>query len=179
MPSIQTTPIGVDGKTQLMLFAAGEQQAAGEESRSSSDEAEQIPWSEEDVVQVHWRLLLELRHLPDAGTPLEEKIDALNWVFTEQAKEGAPFSFIRCIAAVTQSPLSQTPYFGTVDADEIKRWIRCNARRWMRETVARYPQWVQQEIYANPDRALRELDNNPRWINEELRARSEFGDFFV
>jgi len=94
-------------------------------------------------------------------------------------KEGAPFSFMRCIAAVTQSPLSPMPYFGTVDADEIKLWIRCNAPRWMRETLARYPQWVQQEIYADPDRALRELDNNPRWINEELRARGVFGDFFV
>jgi len=179
MLSIQTTPISAHGKAQLILFAASEQQTSPDDSGISSHKAEQIAWSEEDVVQVHWRLLLELRHLPDAGTPLEEKIDALNWVFTEQAKEGAPFSFMRCIAAVTQSPLSPMPYFGTVDADEIKLWIRCNAPRWMRETLARYPQWVQQEIYADPDRALRELDNNPRWINEELRARGVFGDFFV
>ena len=29
-------------------------------------------WTEEDVVQLHWRLLLELRRLPDPATPLEE-----------------------------------------------------------------------------------------------------------
>jgi hypothetical protein len=36
-------------------------------------------WTEEDVVHLHWRLLLELRRLPDPETPLEEKLDTLAW----------------------------------------------------------------------------------------------------
>ncbi len=116
--------------SQLALF--GVRPTGSMQKADVSDELDSSAWTEEDVVQLHWRLLLELRRLADAETPLEEKIDALNWVFTEPAKESAPFSFVRCIAAVTQSPLSPTPFFGVVDVHEIKDWIRDNAGRWIR-----------------------------------------------
>ena len=35
-------------------------------------------WTEEDVVHLHWRLLLELRRLPDPETPLEETARAMD-----------------------------------------------------------------------------------------------------
>ena len=41
-------------------------------------DADEAPeWTEEDVVHLHWRLLLELRRLPDPETPLEAKLDTL------------------------------------------------------------------------------------------------------
>ena len=36
-------------------------------------------WSESAVVQLHWVLLQELRKLTDPETPLEEKIETLDW----------------------------------------------------------------------------------------------------
>ena len=47
-------------------------------------------WTEEDVVHLHWRLLLELRRLPDPETPLEEKLDTLAWALTDSALDGRP-----------------------------------------------------------------------------------------
>lgn len=138
-----------------------------------------VDWTEEDVVLLHWRLLEELRHLQCPETPLEEKIDALNWVFTDPDKDSAPFSFVRCLHVVGCSPLSPTPYFGVVDAEAIREWIRDNATCWMRSTLERYPRWVRDELSVDPERVVRELERNPQWINEEIKKRAEFGDFFA
>jgi hypothetical protein len=142
-------------------------------------ESAPLDWSEEDLVLLHWRLLEELRHLQHAETPLEEKIDTLNWVFTDPDKDNAPFSFVRCVQVVGRSPLSPTPYFGAVDPESIRDWIRANAPRWMRATIERYPHWVGEEIRADPEHVVRQIDRNPQWINEEIKKRSEFGDFFA
>ncbi len=74
-------------------------------------------WNEEELVFLHWRLLHELRRLCDPEHPLAEKIDTLNWVFTDPDKDAGPFSFANCLKVVGCSPLSPSPYVGRVDAE--------------------------------------------------------------
>jgi hypothetical protein len=139
-------------------------------------DAEDTPeWSEEDVVLLHWRLLLELRRLPDLDTPLEEKLDTLAWALTDPTLDDRPFSFANCLRVVGTSPLSPTQYFGAVQVDEVRDWLRANARVWLRATLARYPDWVQSLIRAHPDWVAKELRKNPQWINEQIRSREASG----
>ena len=130
-------------------------------------------WTEEDVVHLHWRLLLELRRLPDPETPLEEKLDTLAWALTDSALDGRPFSFASCLRVVGTSPMSPTPYFGLVQVDDIRDWLRTNARKWINATIARYPDWVQTLIREQPDWVARQLARNPQWVNEQIKARKE------
>ena len=128
-------------------------------------------WTEEDVVHLHWRLLLELRRLPDPETPLEEKLDTLAWALTDPSFDGRPFSFANCLRVVGTSPMSPTPYFGLIQVDEIRAWLRTNSRKWIDATIARYPDWVQALIKAQPDWVARQLARNPQWVNEQIKAR--------
>ena len=138
-------------------------------------------WTEEDVVHLHWRLLLELRRLPDPETPLEEKLDTLAWALTDPSLDGRPFSFANCLRVVGTSPMSPTPYFGLIQVDEIRDWLRANARKWIGTTIARYPEWVQRLIRAQPDWVAKQLARNPQWINEQIKLRDDTqqADLFV
>jgi hypothetical protein len=127
-------------------------------------------WTEEDVVHLHWRLLLELRRLPDPETPLEEKLDTLAWALTDPTLDGRPFSFASCLRVVGTSPMSPTPYYGLMQVDDIRDWLRANARQWIRATLARYPDWVQVLIREQPDWVARQLARNPQWVNEQIKA---------
>ena len=127
-------------------------------------------WTEEDVVHLHWRLLLELRRLPDPETPLEEKLDTLAWALTDPTLDGRPFSFASCLRVVGTSPMSPTPYFGLMEVDDIRDWLRANARKWIRASLARYPAWVQVLIRQQPDWVARQLARNPQWVNEQIKA---------
>jgi len=145
------------------------------------DDTSALPeWSEEDVVQLHWRLLLELRRLPDPETPLEEKLDTLGWALTDPDLDERPFSFASCLRVVGTSPLSPTAYFGLVQVEDIRDWLRANARKWIRATIARYPEWVQALIREQPDWVAKQLARNPQWVNEQIKAREETpqGDLF-
>ena len=62
-------------------------------------------WSEAAVVQLHWVLLSELKKLADPETPLEDKIDTLDWALTSPAYDDQPFSFASCVRVVGTSPL--------------------------------------------------------------------------
>ena len=133
----------------------------------------QPEWSEEDVVLLHWRLLLELRRLPDPETPLEEKLDTLAWALTDPALDGRPFSFANCLRVVGTSPLSPTAYFGDLQVDDVRDWLRANARKWVRATLCRYPDWVQALIREQPDWVAKQLVRNPQWLNEQIKAHDE------
>lgn len=135
------------------------------------DEEEKIYWTEEDVVLLHWGLLRELRRLADPEAPLEEKLDTLAWALTDPKLDDRPFSMANCIRAVGMSPLSPTAYFGEASVEEIRDWIRANAPRWLRATLARYPDWVQDLVRQQPDLVVRQLDRNPQWINEQVKLR--------
>ena len=130
-------------------------------------------WTEEDVVHLHWRLLLELRRLPDPETPLEEKLDTLAWALTDPDLDGRPFSFANCLRVVGTSPLSPTAYFGALQIDEVRGWLRANANEWIRATVAKYPDWVQALVRTQPDWIAKQLSRNPQWLNEQIKARQE------
>ena len=137
------------------------------------DAGEQPEWSEEDVVLLHWRLLLELRRLPDPETPLEEKLDTLAWALTDPALDGRPFSFANCLRVVGTSPLSPTAYFGDLQVEDVRDWLRANARKWLRATLCRYPDWVQALIREQPDWVAKQLVRNPQWLNEQIKAHDE------
>lgn len=126
-------------------------------------------WSEAAVVQLHWVLLQELRKLTDPETPLEEKIETLDWALTSPSNDHLPFSFASCVRVVGTSPMSPTAYFGQVDVDELRQWLLVNARRWLRESIARYPQWAQELFYSDPHFAAAQLTANPQWLNEQIR----------
>jgi hypothetical protein len=99
------------------------------------DEGPAPDWTEDDIVQLHWRLLLELRKLPDPETPLEEKFDTLAWALTDPSLDNRPFSFASCLKVVGTSPLSPTAYFGSVQVDDIRDWVRAHVRQWVGVTL--------------------------------------------
>lgn len=143
------------------------------------DDDTAVEWSEEDIVFLHWRLLKEVGDLRDPETPLEEKLDTLRWIFTERDKESLPFSFVNCLKVVGCSPLSPTPYFGLVDAEEIRDSIRYQVKAWLNATLERYPCWVREAVLKNPDWVESRLAKNPQWINEQVKKHTVQGDLFA
>ena len=129
-------------------------------------------WTEEDIVNLHWRLLLELRRLPDPDTPLEEKLDTLAWALTEPELDARPFSFASCLRVVGTSPLSPTGFFGALNVDDVRDWLRSNAKTWMRKTLERFPQAIQDLIREQPDWVALQLSKNPQWINQQIKRQA-------
>jgi hypothetical protein len=161
-------------KVQLNDLPPQTQQAVREFIDGSSTAAvpsDTIAWTEADIVLLHWGLLLELRRLADPDTPLEEKLDTLAWALTDPVLDARPFSMASCIRVVGTSPLSPTAYFGAASVEEIRDWIRANAPRWLRATLSRYPEWVQDLVRGQPDWVCRQLTRNPQWINEQVKLR--------
>lgn len=136
------------------------------------------PWSEEDVVLLHWLLLKQVQRLADPETPFAEKVWTLNWVFTDPDKDALPFSFVSCVKVVSCSPLSPLPFIGDFDVSDLRERIAHSARRWIRESVARFPPWVQETLRRNPAPLLAKLEGNPQYLNEQIRARQLKGDLF-
>lgn len=139
---------------------------------------EVVDWSEEEIVYLHWRLLQELSHLGDPATPLEEKLDTLRWIFTEQDKESRPFSFSNCLRVVGCSPLSPVDYCGQVDAELVRLHVSRKVRPWLQASLLRYPPWVRHAVADNPAWVERQLTLNPQWINEQLKRMASAGDLF-
>ncbi|HVR51882.1 MAG TPA: hypothetical protein VMS38_19255, partial [Pseudorhodoferax sp.] len=108
-------------------------------------------WTEEEIVYLHWRLLQDVQVLADPEAPLDEKMTTLRWVFTEPDKDGKPFSFASCLKVVGCSPLSPIPYCGVLDCEDVRRYIAGETRRWMKESLDRYPQWVREALANNPE----------------------------
>lgn len=160
----------VHHRTRFQDLSAHAQRTVSADLDDPIDADDTPEWTEEDVVHLHWRLLLELRRLPDPETPLEEKLDTLAWALTDPSLDGRPFSFASCLRVVGTSPMSPTPYFGLMQVDDIRDWLRTNARQWIRATLARYPDWVQLLIREQPDWVARQLARNPQWVNEQIKA---------
>jgi len=155
---------GANGEPDARLPGARCAASAG------AEHVDEVPeWSEEDVVLLHWRLLLELRRLPDPETPLEEKLDTLAWALTDPDLDARPFSFANCVRVVGTSPLSPTQFFGALDVEELRERLRANARGWLSATLSRYPGWVQDLIRQEPDWVARQLAKNPQWLNEQIK----------
>ncbi|WP_431257641.1 hypothetical protein ACQ86G_23940 [Roseateles chitinivorans] len=136
-------------------------------------------WTEEEIVLLHWRLLQDVRHLADPAAPLEEKLSTLRWVFTEPDKDTQPFSFVSCLRVVGCSPLSPVAFCGRVDSESIREHIASNARRWLTESLTRYPDWVAHALADNPAWVEAQLARNPQCINEQVRVIAAQGDLFA
>lgn len=170
---------GESKECEQALFADHDPESKTAAIRDVVDDEAAIEWSEEDVVLLHWRLLRELADLSDPDTPLDEKIDTLRWVFTDDEHGRQPFSFVNCLRVVVSSPLSPLPYMGSVDADAIRGWIRQHVREWLTATIDRYPSWAAEAVLDNPGWIESRLAKNPQWINEEIKKRDVQGDLFA
>ncbi len=137
-----------------------------------------MPWSEEEIVFLHWRLLQEIVHLADPEQPLDEKFDTLSWIFTERDKDTQPFSFVQCLHVVGCSPLSPAPYCGELDAQELRDHIRAGVKGWMSATLQRFPAWVREAVLDNPQWVQLQLARNPQWINEQMKQSGKQSDLF-
>lgn len=153
--------------------------AAQDWSTFESEDANAPDWTEEEIVFLHWRLLLEIQELADPNAPLGEKLETLRWVFTESEKDTRPFSFVSCLRVVGCSPLSPVPYCGLVDCETIREHIAGQAKRWLHETLAHYPAWVGEALAHQPTWIEDQLARNPQWINEQVRKLAVQRDLFA
>lgn len=140
---------------------------------------EPMEWTEEEIVLLHWRLLQDVRHLAEPATPLDEKLSTLRWIFTEPEKDARPFSFVNCLRVVGCSPLSPIAYCGRVDSEAIREHVSSNARRWLTESLASYPDWVTHALADNPAWVEAQLARNPQCINEQVKQTALQGDLFA
>lgn len=171
LASIGQTTSQLDDLGFCPQLSARPQPSLLDELLDDDSDGEIVEWSEDAVVQLHWLLLEELRKLPDPATPIEEKIETLDWALADPSFDGKPFSFASCVRVVSASPLSPAPYTGRVDVQELRDWIRRRAAGWLRQTLARYPRWAQELFCSNPQFAAAQLAANPQWLNEQIRAR--------
>lgn len=164
----------------LLLYGDPGAEVARQVERDIEEESDLPPsWSEEDVVLLHWLLLKQVQRIEDPEAPLAEKIWTLNWIFTDPDKDGLPFSFANCVRVVSCSPLSPLPFIGDFDVSDLRERIAHAARRWMRESVDRFPPWVQEALRRSPEALLAKLERNPQYINEQMRDRARHGDLFA
>jgi hypothetical protein len=125
-------------------------------------------WSTEEIVGLHFVLLDDLRRLADPETPLEERFELLEWVFTDRAREGEPFSFRMCVRL----------YARTCDPDGVREALSPLSVAWLRDALARLPAWLGEQILRDPQWAAAELHRNPQWLNEALLRQSREPDLF-
>ena len=140
------------------------ERAVAEDSATGSYAA----WSTEEIVRLHFVLLDDLRRLAEPETPLEERFELIEWVFTEGERELAPFSFGTCVRVV----------FRTCDPDDVREALRRLTLAWLRDAVSRFPGWLGEQVLRDLPWAAAELHSNSQWINEELLRQTREPDLF-
>jgi hypothetical protein len=128
-----------------------------------------IEFSEEELVALHWWLLRKVSLLSDPRAPLDEKFELVRWVFTDPVRDTQPFSFVNCMKVVSGSPLSQLPFIGAIDAQEVRDWIGSQLCHWFMSALHDYPAWVRQAVLTKPDWISDNLFKNPQWMNEQIK----------
>ena len=88
--------------------------------------------------------------------------------FLGVGQENLAFSF------ATTLKLYQRPH-----ARNVREAIQAGLKRYLSERLARYPAWVAEAFWSDPDRFAEELERNPQWINERLRRVAHDGDLFA
>ena len=142
---------------------------AADECSESGKAGERIVWTHEEVVMLHGILFDTcVDRLNDPETPLDEVVDCLRWIFSDSSKETQPFSFSNTLK------LYQRPH-----ARFVREAIQRGLTRYLSERLARYPTWVAEAFWSDPDRFADELDRNPQSINESVRRVSRAGDLFA
>jgi len=142
--------------------------AAGEGSLADSTE-ERIAWTQDEVVMLHGIIFDTcVERLNDPETPLDEVVDCLRWIFSDRSKEARAFSFSNTMR------LYQRPH-----ARYVREVLQTGLKGYLTERLARYPRWVAEAFWSDPDRFADELERNPQWINERVRRLARDGDLFA
>ena len=158
---------------QTVLFAGAQRvpRSSGAESEREVEREldEKIAWTHEEIVMLH-AILFDtcVEKLNDPETPLDEVLDCLRWIFSEPGKELSPFSFVSTLK------LYQRPH-----ARFVREAIQAGLARYLKARLTRYPPWVAQAFWSDPDWFSGELERNPQWVNETLRRHSRGGDLFA
>jgi len=146
-----------------------------EPDQEAPSSEEPVSWSVDAIVQLHMVLLEQLAGLADPAKPLEEKLELLQWVFTEPELEDKPFSFSNCVKLCGRS---YNPHYGLMSADDVRHELGRLIPRWMKESLALYPEWIQRAVTSNPAWVWARLDGNPQFINRAARRSISQGDLF-
>jgi hypothetical protein len=141
-----------------------------EDARAADGECDEtIAWTQEEIVLLHGILFDTcVEKLGDPETPLDEVLDCLRWIFSEPGKEAAPFSFVSTLR------LYQRPH-----ARFVREAIQAGLACYLRQRLMRYPPWVGEAFWSDPDAFAAELERNPQWVNETLRRHSRGQDLFA
>ncbi|GGC22396.1 hypothetical protein [Pseudoduganella buxea] len=128
-----------------------------------------IEFSSQEIVDLHWRLLRQVRLLADPTAPLDEKFEIVRWVFTDRDRDQRPFSFVNCLRVVGCSPQARLPFCGLIDPEEVRDWIAANLKRWFLESLARLPAFAREIVMRNPEWVSEQLYIEPQWLNRQIR----------
>ena len=186
MPTISAAPTAGPDPNPFVSGACGESQPswfgdfASHESHaglvSASDSESSEAWSEETIMRLHFMLLDDIAKLADRATPIAEKFEILRWIYTDPAHDDAPFSFAACLRLFGRSI---NPTFGTLDPDDVRTELVEPVRRWILDSLKRYPAWVREAFLENPSWVDELLSRNPQLLNEATRSEVVHGDLFV
>jgi len=168
MEKVHGTRVPAPRSGQLAIALAGDPAQPAPPGVQEAAPGGYSAWSTEEIVRLHFILLDDLRRLADADTPLEERFELVEWVFTERALEARPFSFRSCVRL----------YMRTCDVDGVRDELRPLLRVWLDEAVATLPAWLGERILREPQWAASELHRNPQWINEALARHARDPDLF-
>lgn len=165
----------VDARTMEQLHRLADESAGDLDTPISE------PWSEEEIVYLHWRLLRSITSLADPRASLLEKLSVLRWVFTDDPDcDSKPFSFMQCLRVVGCSPLTNVrglPYVGEVDVEEVRDMLQARLRRqWMLGAFDRYPLWLREDIATKPDYYMNRLEKDPQWLAKKLKGMQQQRD---
>src|SRR6218665_2478718 len=104
-------------------------------------------------------MLADLGGLAEPRTPLVGKVVTLRSPHPDAGKARLPFSFANCLLVGGCSRLSVCDCFGFIRPDDFRDFLSWYVRRWMRETLARYPRWVRDAFRQNPQWVALRLQN--------------------
>ena len=165
----------VSETTRMQSVRAEAEPANDPEAGDPFDDGPPICWSVDGIVKLHMVLLDELERLADPDTPLEEKLDLLQWVYTDPQRDDRPFSFANCIKLCGQSI---NPDYGLMSAEDVRVELSRYVPRWLHESLRLYPEWLQHAIRSNPEWVWARLEENPQFINQQAKRAAKQGDLF-
>jgi hypothetical protein len=171
VPAARHAITRVPTPAQSALVTGLRPSASATRSCAADGECEQhseakIAWTHDEIVMLHAVLFDTcVERLNDPETPLDEVIDCLRWIFSEPRREGNAFSFSNTLR------LYQRPQAG-----HVREAIQVGLARYLDERFKRYPAWVGDAFWRDPDRFADELERTPQRVSEALRRRTRDGD---
>ena len=158
---------------QKVLFDNLSRAAQADLLRFVFQDSTPIDWSPETIVRLHFLLLDDCEKLADPDTPLEDKLEILEWIYADPAQDQQPFSFVNCMRLLGRSCRP-----GEVEDDprQIRLHLRERLRQCVYDTLARYPAWVREAFDRNPEAVAGLLHQHPQRLNETVKRVAAQGD---